>query len=92
MGARAVRSHLLVLLATLCGIVGMGMVFTGMTDGNLEALVLGLPLLCVGLWWSGMQLGRSQRARRARRGARTGGGPRMGRGGGERPPAERAPV
>jgi hypothetical protein len=69
---RAMRGHLLVLLATLCGIVGMGVVFTGATAGKMGEVTLGLPLLCLGLWWCGIQLGRSQRASRARRAARTG--------------------
>jgi hypothetical protein len=69
---RALRGHLLVLLATLSGIVGMGVVFTGATAGRMGELALGLPLLCLGLWWSGIQLGRSRTAVRARRAARTG--------------------
>ena len=62
--------HVLVLLATLCGVVGMGITYTGVTDGSLGDLTLGLPLLLLGLWWSGIQLGRSQAAGRARRAAR----------------------
>jgi hypothetical protein len=69
---RALRGHILVLLAMLCGIVGMGVVYTGATAGKMGELTLGLPLLCLGLWWSGIQLGRSQAASRARRAARTG--------------------
>jgi threonine/homoserine/homoserine lactone efflux protein len=70
-GRPAIRGHLLVLLATMCGIVGMGLVFTGATAGNLAALTLGLPLLFLGLWWAGIQLGRSQMENRARRLDRT---------------------
>jgi hypothetical protein len=66
----AVRAHALVLLATLCGVVGMGLAFTGATEGRLDDLILGLPLLFLGLWWSGIQLGRSQAASRARRAAK----------------------
>ncbi len=67
---QALRANALLLLATLCGIVGMATVFTAATDGKPSDLVLGLPLLFVGLWWSGIQLGRSQAAGRARRAAR----------------------
>ena len=66
----AMRGHLLVLLATLCGIAGMGLVFTGATNGKMADVTFGLPLLVVGLWWSGIQLGRSQMAHRTRK-ART---------------------
>jgi hypothetical protein len=63
----AIRGHVLVLLATLCGIVGMALVFNGATDGKLADITVGLPLLFLGLWWSGIQLGRSHTAHRARR-------------------------
>ena len=62
--------HVLVLRATLFGVVGMGITYTGVTGGRLSDLTLGLPLLLLGLWWSGIQLGRSQAAGRARRAAR----------------------
>jgi Zn-dependent protease with chaperone function len=66
----AVRGYVLVLLATLCGIVGMGLVFSGATAGMMLDVTIGLPLLFLGLWWSGIQLGRSQMAHRARRAQR----------------------
>lgn len=70
MNGTAPRAYALVLLATLCGVVGMGLVFTGATEGRPDDLILGLPLLFLGLWWSGIQLGRSQAAGRARRAAK----------------------
>ena len=70
MNPRALQGYVLVLLATLCGVVGMGLTYTGATDGRLGDLIAGLPLLFLGLWWSGIQLGRSQAAGRARRAAR----------------------
>lgn len=73
---QALRGHILVLLATLSGIVGMGLTFTGAVQGKLGDLILGLPLLLLGLWWSGIQLGRSQRASRVRRAARCPDAPR----------------
>jgi hypothetical protein len=66
----ALHGYVLVLLATLCGVAGMGLVFTGATEGKPADLTVGLPLLFLGLWWSGIQLGRSQAAGRARRAAR----------------------
>jgi hypothetical protein len=67
---QALQGHVLVLLATVCGVFGMGLAYTGLTDGNPGALIIGVPLLFLGLWWSGIQLGRSQAAARARRAAR----------------------
>jgi hypothetical protein len=67
---KAVRGYAAVLVATLCGIVGMALVFSGATDGKMLDITIGLPLLFLGLWWSGIQLGRSQTAHRARRAKR----------------------
>ncbi len=71
MDRHALQSHVLVLLAALCGVVGMAVVYSAAADGKPGDLTLGLPLLLIGLWWSGIQLGRSQAAVRARRTART---------------------
>lgn len=69
-GWEVVRAYAAVLLATLCGIVGMALVFSGATEGKILDVTLGLPLLFLGLWWSGMHLGRSQMAHRTRRARR----------------------
>ena len=65
--ARATGSYLLVALATVAGIVGMGLVFTAATDGPPSLALAGLPLLFVGLYWSGRALGQSLQAGQARR-------------------------
>lgn len=61
---RAVRGYMLVLLATLAGIVGMGMVFDGAMHGSGVGVSRGLPVLLIGLWWAGHELGRSMIASR----------------------------
>ncbi len=70
--ARAVGSYLLVALATVVGIFGMGLVFTALTDGPRALVLAGLPLLFVGLYWSGRALGQSLQAGQARRRRATG--------------------
>ncbi len=65
--ARAVASYLLVALATVVGIFGMGLVFTALTDGPRSLVLMGLPMLLVGLYWSGRALGQSLQAGQARR-------------------------
>lgn len=64
--ARAVGSYLLVALATVAGIVGTGLLFTAATDGPPSLILAGLPLLLVGLYWSGRALGQSQELAQAR--------------------------
>lgn len=64
---RAVRGHILVVAAVAIGIVGMEMVFSGAMDGSLREASRGVPLLLIGLWWAGRELGRSMRASRGRR-------------------------
>lgn len=59
------RGHALVLIATVAGIVGMGVVFGGAMHGNLRAMTQGVPFLLLGLWWAGRELGRSMMAGRA---------------------------
>ena len=66
----ALRGHALVLGAVAIGILGMSMVFNGAMAGNLYAASRGVPLLLIGLWWSGRELRRSMDASRARRAAR----------------------
>ncbi len=65
--ARAVGSYLLVALATVVGVFGMGLVFTAVTDGPRALVLAGLPLLLVGLYWSGRALGQSLQAGQGRR-------------------------
>ncbi|MDQ2742874.1 MAG: hypothetical protein M3Z66_11350 [Chloroflexota bacterium] len=64
MARYALFAHALVLMASLAGVVGMGLVFQGVMHGDLVQLSRGVALLLVGLWWSGRQLGRSMLARR----------------------------
>lgn len=74
MNRQAIRGHALVLISTPAGIVGMGIVFGGATHGNLHEVVQGAPLLLLGLWWSGRELGKSMmfgRPRRSGRGSRS---------------------
>lgn len=56
---RSFRGHLLVLLAIVSGIAGMGMVFDATMHGSLIGVTRGIPFLLVGLWWAGRALGRS---------------------------------
>jgi hypothetical protein len=67
MNAEALRGHLLVLLATAVGILGMGLVFDAVMTAKLAEAVQGTPLLFLGLWWAGRDLGRSMLAARARK-------------------------
>ncbi len=55
----AIRGHALVLISTLAGIIGMGIMFGGAMHGNLHAMIQGAPFLLLGLWWAGRELGRS---------------------------------
>lgn len=64
MGRHALLAHALILMASLAGIVGMGLVYQGVMHGDFVQLSRGVALLLVGLWWSGRQLGRSMLARR----------------------------
>jgi hypothetical protein len=59
MKREAIRGHALVLISTLAGIVGMGIVFGGAMHGNFHTVMQGAPLLLLGLWWAGRELGRS---------------------------------
>ncbi len=56
---QAIRGHALILISTLAGIVGMGIVFGGVMHGNLHTTMQGAPFLLLGLWWAGRELGRS---------------------------------
>ena len=67
MGRQTLRGHILVLLASVSGIAGMGMVFDGATHGSFVGVSRGVPFLLVGLWWAGRELGRSMLASRSRR-------------------------
>ncbi len=61
------RGHALVVLATISGIVGMGVVFDGAMHGSVVGISRGVPFLLMGLWWAGRELGRSMIASRNRR-------------------------
>ncbi|MGI8825051.1 MAG: hypothetical protein ACR2JC_05285 [Chloroflexota bacterium] len=67
MSRRAAFGHALVVLTSLVGIAGMGMVFDAVRNASLLELSQGTPLLLIGLWWSGRELGRSMLASKARR-------------------------
>lgn len=63
---RTIRGHALMVLAVLAGIAGMGMVFDAVMHGSALRLSQGTPLLLMGLWWAGRELGRSMLASRER--------------------------
>lgn len=67
MNRQTLRGHTLTVLAIVMGIAGMGMVFSGAMAGNFPEISRGLPLLLIGLWWAGRELGRSMDGSRARR-------------------------
>jgi hypothetical protein len=64
---QALRGHALVLAATVAGIVGFGLIYDAFKYQNMAYVTTGVPLLLVGLWWAGRELGRSNLASRARR-------------------------
>jgi hypothetical protein len=66
MEREAMRGHALVLIATLAGIVGMGIVFGGAMRGDFHTIMQGSPFLLLGLWWAGRELGRSMIVSRTR--------------------------
>lgn len=61
------RGHVSVLAATLAGIVGTELVFTGFMHASLQEISRGVPLLLIGLWWVGRALGQSIALSHARR-------------------------
>jgi hypothetical protein len=63
---QAIRGHAVVLIATLAGIVGMGVIFGGAMHGNFHTMMQGAPFLLLGLWWAGRELGRSMIVSRTR--------------------------
>lgn len=64
MTGREVRGHALMLLATLGGIAGMGIMFSGAMHADPLGVVRGVPFFLIGLWWAGRELGRSMAASR----------------------------
>ncbi|HLJ69459.1 MAG TPA: hypothetical protein VKX16_19060 [Chloroflexota bacterium] len=67
MKAHILWRHLLVVASTICGIIGMGIVFDAALGGGLAELGIGIPMLFIGLWWSGRELGLSMMAGKARK-------------------------
>jgi hypothetical protein len=63
---QALGRHALVLAAVTAGIAGMSLLFSGAMQGNLREVSRGMPLLLIGLWWAGRELGRSIQAGRHR--------------------------
>ena len=61
---RNISHHLLVLLACLAGIIGMGVVFGGVMHGNGYEAARGTPFLLVGGWLAARDLARSMLAHR----------------------------
>jgi len=59
LAVRAVGSYLSVGIATVAGIIGMGLLFTAVTRGPVGLVFAGLPLLLIGLYWSGRALGQA---------------------------------
>jgi hypothetical protein len=72
MTLRAAGALTLVVLATVMGIAGTGLIFTALTHHVLGALAWGLPLALAGLYWCGRALAQSQRSARRRRLLRAG--------------------
>lgn len=67
---RATISIGLVILATVAGIVGTGLIFTALTDQEYGALAWGMPLALGGLYWCGRALAMGHISARRRRLAR----------------------
>jgi hypothetical protein len=59
--------HLLVLVACLAGIIGMGIVFGGIMHSDGFQAARGAPFLLVGAWLASRDLSRSMLSHRARR-------------------------
>jgi hypothetical protein len=59
--------HLTVLLATICGIIGFGIVYDAVSSGSGTNVFVGIPMLLLGLWFVGRDLGMSNLAARRRR-------------------------
>ncbi len=57
----------MLLVAVMSGVVGFGMVYQGIAGGGASALIIGVPLLFGGLWWSGRELAKSNLAAKRRR-------------------------
>jgi hypothetical protein len=66
----AVRGHILLLVAIVSGIAGMGMVYQGIAAGSVRMTSQGVPFLLIGVWWAGRELGRSIIAGRIRKSRR----------------------
>jgi ABC-type nickel/cobalt efflux system permease component RcnA len=58
---RALASLMAVVFAAVMGIVGTGLIYQALSVGSLMALVSGLSLALVGLYWCGRALAQSQR-------------------------------
>jgi hypothetical protein len=65
--SRDLGRHVALLVASLAGVVGIGIIFQGAMDGNLAELSRGVPLFLVGTWWAARELGRSMTVARATR-------------------------
>ncbi len=70
MGLRAGAAMALVLVAALCGTIGVGLLYTALTDHLWGAVAWGLPLTLGGLYWCGRALAQGQRGLRQRRASR----------------------
>jgi hypothetical protein len=67
MSWQAIRGHALVLAATIAGIIGCGLICDALRYHSMAYATTGIPLLMVGLWWAGRELGRSNMASRSRK-------------------------
>jgi len=67
MSRRALRGHVLVLAATIVGIIGFGLICDAFRYQSLAYATTGIPMVMVGLWWAGRELGRSNMASRSRK-------------------------
>jgi hypothetical protein len=67
---RGLSSVVVVLLASVLGIAGTGLLYTAIADQKVGALLWGLPLSLCGLYWCSRALARSHRSVRLRRAQR----------------------
>jgi hypothetical protein len=67
MSWQTLRGHALVLAATIAGIVGFSLIYDAFRYHSMAYVTTGVPLLMIGLWWAGHELGRSNLASKARK-------------------------
>lgn len=61
-----IKGHVLVLVACLAGVIGIGIIFQGAMDGSVTEMSRGIPWFLIGTWWAARELGRSMLLSRSR--------------------------